>query len=536
MKYLLSIAIGPVQDFIAAARRCRDLWFGSHLLSEVSKAAAASLHDQGAALVFPTPIAHSDLEPESPFTVANKLLSVVETDDIQGVVDHARDAAKERLRLVAQLERRRLRGAEIDWDRYYVQLEGILEFYAAWTPYGQHRESHRRVEELSAGRKALRAFPFYEGIAGEPKSSLDGMREHVVARRSNRLFESNLKDNEWLDAIGVVKRFGGEYKSFDSTVDIAALPYVQGCDRKYPEMMQRYRRFLRDKNLPPETYALLYPHESRQIFEDEEVEDPELEAIRQALEHEPRPPYYAYLIGDGDRMGGAIGGIHDLETHRKFSRQLSLFAAKAKETIELASHRGCAIYCGGDDVVALLPLHTALSCARAVNAAFRDTMTSFNVTFSAGLVVAHALEPLSEVREWARNAESAAKKKGGRDALCISVHPRSGGSVTVWDKWDQLPKLVEDIVELYTARKLSYGVAHDLRNLAERTRGWEEIRGAVPGMARAIVSKKERNEDAERLMRDHVRDPARGWAELETFYKTLLVARPFARARKEAGE
>lgn len=37
MNYLISIAIGPVQEFIASARRSRDLWFGSWLLSELSK-------------------------------------------------------------------------------------------------------------------------------------------------------------------------------------------------------------------------------------------------------------------------------------------------------------------------------------------------------------------------------------------------------------------------------------------------------------------------------------------------------------------
>ena len=43
MNHLLQIAIGPVQEFIAAARRTRDLWFGSYLLSEISKAAALSV-------------------------------------------------------------------------------------------------------------------------------------------------------------------------------------------------------------------------------------------------------------------------------------------------------------------------------------------------------------------------------------------------------------------------------------------------------------------------------------------------------------
>ena len=36
MKYLVEIAVGPVQAFIASARKLRDLWFGSTLLSELS--------------------------------------------------------------------------------------------------------------------------------------------------------------------------------------------------------------------------------------------------------------------------------------------------------------------------------------------------------------------------------------------------------------------------------------------------------------------------------------------------------------------
>ena len=41
--YLYVLAVGPIQDFIAAARRTRDLWFGSHLLSEICKAAAKQI-------------------------------------------------------------------------------------------------------------------------------------------------------------------------------------------------------------------------------------------------------------------------------------------------------------------------------------------------------------------------------------------------------------------------------------------------------------------------------------------------------------
>ena len=53
MKYLIEIAVGPVQEFIASARKLRDLWFGSTLLSELSKCVAKSMQSQGCSLIFP---------------------------------------------------------------------------------------------------------------------------------------------------------------------------------------------------------------------------------------------------------------------------------------------------------------------------------------------------------------------------------------------------------------------------------------------------------------------------------------------------
>ena len=69
--FVLILSLGPVQGFIAAARRSRDLWSGSWLLSEISKAAAKALRDGGADLIFPAP--DSDLAPGSEFSVGNKV-------------------------------------------------------------------------------------------------------------------------------------------------------------------------------------------------------------------------------------------------------------------------------------------------------------------------------------------------------------------------------------------------------------------------------------------------------------------------------
>src|SRR4051794_17602395 len=56
--HVLVIHIGPVQEFIASARKCRDLWFGSWLISELARAVAKAIVDaenrpEADVLVFP---------------------------------------------------------------------------------------------------------------------------------------------------------------------------------------------------------------------------------------------------------------------------------------------------------------------------------------------------------------------------------------------------------------------------------------------------------------------------------------------------
>ena len=65
MPHLLAISVGPVQEFIASARRSRDLWFGSWLLSELSKAAAKQIGKDN--LIFPSVTDPKDLNPGSEF-------------------------------------------------------------------------------------------------------------------------------------------------------------------------------------------------------------------------------------------------------------------------------------------------------------------------------------------------------------------------------------------------------------------------------------------------------------------------------------
>jgi CRISPR-associated protein Cmr2 len=471
---------------------------------------------------------------------------MVETEDPAGLAAQVRQAGRDRLFEAAE-KLDNLRGTSYDQNRFQRQLEGFLEFYCAWSPHTddtRYAVDRQSSELLFLARKSLNNFSPHVGAAGVPKSSLDGARESVIQHRGKYLFQSNLKDNEYLDAIGLVKRFTrtpNRSLRFESTLDVAAIPYRLGLDRaaeKDPQCAQardKYLQFLSAHELSRETSSLLYEHESRQIFDKDEAEDAELTRLRKAVHEahrEPNPPYYALLVADGDRMGAAIDEIKDRELHQQFSRRLSEFATEASKLIDTDPFKGCPIYVGGDDVMALLPLHQAIECVLKLRELFQTKMQGpwpSQPTFSAGLAVVHALEPLTEAREIAQRAERAAKSdsQGGRNALAIIVAPRSGPETLAFGRFDTFPDLLLRIIKYYQAKSLSLGFAHELRNLLERTP--PEVDLIIVEMARATAVKKQEDKAAVELL-----ESVSSREELANLCRAMLIARPFYRAKKEA--
>jgi len=205
MSYVLILSLGPVQRFIAAARKTSDLWLGSALLAELAAAAAGSLiRDDGAALIFPVPEDGGVIGDRAP----NKIVALVK-DDPAGAARRAADAANARLVVYRDQAYEvattcRIDHA-IDWVLLDDQLKMFLESFAAWYPcddpenpeeYARAREG---AERLLAGRKALRDFAPASGRDGVPKSSLDGERESVirdVAVDARALLRAGLKPVE----------------------------------------------------------------------------------------------------------------------------------------------------------------------------------------------------------------------------------------------------------------------------------------------------------------------------------------------------
>lgn len=236
--YLYVLSIGPVQDFIAAARRTRDLWFGSHLLSEISKAAAKEIAKSGGLLIFPNlKEGNKDLDPSDSLDALNVsniiLAEIPDGIDPASIDKNAQMAAKKEWKRSAGKGRALARKA-IRHDIWKDQIDDVIEFNSAWVfpkDKENYRETRKRLMRLLAGRKSIRDFKPAKGRFGIPKSSLDGARESALIE-SEALpkwlaLRMRLSNGEQLCTVGLTKRLGGGRVPFPSVIRVAADPWIR---------------------------------------------------------------------------------------------------------------------------------------------------------------------------------------------------------------------------------------------------------------------------------------------------------------------
>lgn len=578
--HLLLVTLGPVQDFIAQARRTRDLWYGSHLLSELGRAAARALVDGGAKLIFPSldtgdaqlvaclaPLRADNTPPQN---IANKLLAEVpEGTDPQQLAKAARKAVADYWRNeVAAPVRTKCAGLlaqNIDavWNE---QIDSFLEFSASWLPLGDYAETRRQLEQAIAGRKLLRDFgPWAQGRGNVPKSSLDGARESVLLpprqRASDKARRYRIADGEQLDAVTLVKRAGGEPDQFVPVVNVALASWLGRASQVARTELDALKTACRDAgvsrvartDLPcvsPFAFdgSVLLPSRWRSVFDEQGLQgDPEAwgrQHVRPLFRKLDEPyPYVACLVADGDRMGRAIDSIGSADAHRAFSKALAGFADAARNVVE-QQHRGALVYAGGDDVLAFVALPEALACADALRTAFENAMAPAcgslpadrRPTLSVGLGIGHVMESMGDLLTLGRQAEREAKRD--RNALAVLADKRSGGSRVWRAQWSTDP--VRGLTEATTLLRdrIPSRKVYEIANILTRLPKPDEANG--DGWARVLALEVKRalsRIEGSGLRPDEVGlalDPSAGYAalhsQIDAWVARLLIARTFDRA------
>lgn len=496
---VLHFTLGPVQGFVAQARRTRDFWAGSFLLSYLSGHAMVKVLRSGGRLILPAAA-------DDQGRITDPLLAAIDRrlrgepvsqgpaiatlpNRFQAEVPSGFDPAV----CAQEIQRAWEAVAEAIWRRYV----GPVAAYGRGTAEIWRRQVGGFWEiswvlgedpELLDRRKNWRSYvpPVEEGDKCTTMGAWQELSGYVRARERDRqeafwaalrrqVGGHELEENERLCAIALIKRLlplvAGEVlwelpQRYPSTPYMAAVPWIKevvrtnpegarkfaaqaarlGGYKEDPERIQGIKKELEHRPQAREFAAL----DANCFFEstlanprlwgdDPERSEPLRRELTEALRAlgPPASPFYALLLMDGDRLGKLLRDYNP----GKISAALEAFSTRVPAIIRECD--GVPVYAGGDDVLALLPLERAIPAAVALRQAYAQSFSgpepaeTIPATISGAIVYAHFSTPLTAVvREAHRLLDDVAKEETGRDSLAVTVWKGAGRILTWAAPWE----------------------------------------------------------------------------------------------------
>lgn len=469
---LIKFQIGPVQDFIAAARSTRDLWSGSYLLSYlVSVGIESILAENPRGLIFPKtegqPMLDKDMEGSDP----RKLIPNLPNLFVARVPSESAMEAAQKVWAAIQAEW--LDVAESVW----AKVPAALSFPEDKRPELKERFDAQVSRQLVISWQVTAERDDYAGAYRDNGWHLDAVRQ-------TRSF------NAWGKGIW---KIGAEKDSLTGKEEaLCGGPgFAERMAKKGGEIPSLFKHddHIGAITLIKRTWHVAHLGIRTRDFSIRSI--PEIAARKKGTDHaeEEEAGYIAAIAFDGDSIGKWVEGLElpteiDLRTHhRDFSAALSDFAlAKVRAIVEEVAEEGQSagiplgqlVYAGGDDVVALVPADAALKCAEALRNAFRESTAKIvdkngkSPDASAGIAIAHVKSPLQDLIRAAQLAEKRAKITVGRPAFSVALMKRSG-EISHWgSKWETGGiKLSEKIGGLMKDGDLSAKFPHRVCQLIE---------------------------------------------------------------------
>lgn len=481
MNHLFLFTISPVQPFIASARKTRDLYAGSQILSEMTKEAAKEAVNQGLTLVFPT---KTDVH-----SFPNRFMAKIESEtdlELKGetiklaAINKFNESAKEALKKVSINEKTR--------GSFWKQIENYWDINWLFYPYkSDYKAAYKEIEPLMAALKNQRVIKNDFVEAGR-KCSLDGQNNALFRGRGteNSALKAQaaevdntwLKPNEGLSAISLVKRAYPGGDGFKSTIEVALKKQLRKLKNKHPNLLDYYKKlfegpegcakavvdlackdYLDNVSLNGDAGGWCKSYNEEFLVADNLTEKniPNLtqleiakEVHRKHLKSALTDRYYALIAFDGDKMGKLLSG----ELLKNKDIDLDNFQGKVSELLmdygkwihNNLKDKIDIVYAGGDDFLGFVCLHDLFEVGKALREKFKKQVNdelqkeyplTQEFTFSMGITIAHYKTPLSVVLQKTREMEKLAKneEKGNRDAFAIAVLKHSGESHQAYYKW-----------------------------------------------------------------------------------------------------
>jgi len=482
-QHYLHFTLGPVQGFVSQARRTRDFWAGSFLLSWLTAKAMAAVQDAEGSIVMPAvkedlllkmvrgePLGDADKPPKIGSLPNNFIAQVSGNFDGNIAVRAVQEAWKSLADQVWEADKlgdagvsRNLWDEQIEnfWDMAWVIADSddakVLAMRKNWRSY---------MPPESNGDKCTMMGEWQELSGADRPSPKQQQKFWQRIKTTAHISDIELRDNERLCAISYVKRrFVHVWQALDghqgwklptsvpSTSYLAAVHWLEALMKANPDAqatehfvqqassgerltrIQCIREVLQKNNVAH--LKDLADVDGRALFESEKDEDQATNNARKAMLKTvpdfdvPLSPFYAILMMDGDSLGETKKKLADAgKPATALSEALASFTRAVPDVVE--EHHGFLIYAGGDDVLAILPLEDALPCAAACRIAYHDAFGDQPATISAAIEYAHMKLPLTMILKDAhRLLDDVAKDKTGRDAVACRVW-KPGGEQQTW--------------------------------------------------------------------------------------------------------
>jgi len=491
--YLFLFSISPVQSFISQARKTKDLYAGSVLLSNFIKNQIEFLKKEktDAEIIFPMWKNNSDKNGQS---LPNRFVAKInaESDDEivllgQKLQKNFKDILKKRFENLPDIISK-----GPNKDIYLNQVLNIFESYwaAVKEEDNNYQNNYIKLEKIHAAAKNIKKFKQLNNGNGEQgrKCSLCGERNayfygnYDLPAFINENFGTKICDsriqftkNEALCTACSIKRFYNV--SFPSIAEITLKGTIP--EDKIAELSFDAELFY-DENLT-QTY---FKKNNMPVSRLDEIKNRRNKILeKNNLKASSLPKYYALIMFDGDNMGKFLAGdfLREETNLEEFHKILSMVLSEgAKKARNIVDKYGKTVYAGGDDFLGFVPLKSLMPVLKELRTIFKeyvnDRLNKFiqkEITISAGIAIAHYKIPLKTVLDWARTMEKEAKEKS-RDSFAIAVLKHSGEiHKTVW-KWydsgksnvDRIEKILHKLIKKKFSANFIHALEEEFRKLS----------------------------------------------------------------------
>lgn len=476
-QHLIIFTIGPVQSFIAQARKTQDLYAGSYLLSHLTDFAIKDLKKQlnDATIIFPD---------ESIKSKPNRFIAKIECENPETI---GKDLEKKVIGEFNKISETILENLKLDipdgFDtKFRRQINDFLSIYWVILPFDNENNYAAAFGELESYLGAVKNVRHFNQLKEEGrKCSLCGERDVLFDRGKRKANVHNavslnnyplkyMADGENICGVCFTKRLSETYfrNGHNYVIDypsVAAISLMDSLNKLDETLLNNYRDIF-EKNFDDQLFFeenLKKAYFIKYKFPVDKLEKAKskLREIRGISKENNTgikfPKYYAIISLDGDSMGKWLSGqnlvdkTELLDFHGKLTQKLGSYSDNVEKSI-IKSPRGKLVYAGGDDVLAFINLNHLFSVLNELRVKFPDFEKIKPVkdnkisTASCGICIAHYKTPLSEALNWSRKMEKEAKaidnKKEDKstdkekDAFAIAVLKRSGEINKAVFKWN----------------------------------------------------------------------------------------------------